>query len=145
MIRGRFRRSSRAERAEGADEFIEIDPAQLHGIFAAPDWLRDIGVMAWLLVGVALAAVGLMWVLGLTQVIVAPVIVAGVVASVASPLVAWLAGHRLPRPLGAILVLLLIMAAGAGMLVLVITGITGQSGDIGSQLDSAKDTIAGWL
>jgi predicted PurR-regulated permease PerM len=37
------------------------------------------------------------------------------------------------------------MAAGTGMLVLVITGITGQSGDIGSQLDSAKDTIAGWL
>ena len=32
MIRGRFRRSSRTERAEGADEFIEIDPDQLRGM-----------------------------------------------------------------------------------------------------------------
>ena len=145
MIRGRFRRSTRAERAKGADDYIEIDPTQLRGIFAAPDWLRDIGVMAWLLVGVALAMVGLIWILGLTQVIVAPVIVAGVVASVASPLVALLARHRIPRPLGAVLVLLLIIAAGTAMVVLVITGITGQSGDITTQLDSAKDTIAGWL
>jgi predicted PurR-regulated permease PerM len=143
----RFRRRPRGQdRHEGpADEYIEIDPTELRGIFAAPDWLRDVGVMAWLLVGVALAVVGLIWILGLTQVIVAPVIVAGVVASVASPLVAWLARHRVPRPLATILVLLLILGAGAGMLVLVITGITGQSGDITSQLDSAKDTIAGWL
>jgi predicted PurR-regulated permease PerM len=145
VIRGRFRRSSRAERSQGADDYIEIDPTELRGIFAAPEWLRDVGVMAWLLVGVALAVVGLIWIVGLTQVIVAPVIAAGVVASVASPLVALLARHRVPRPLGAVIVLLLVVAAGIGMLVLVITGITGQSGDIGSQLDSAKATIAGWL
>jgi predicted PurR-regulated permease PerM len=145
MIRGRFRRSSRTERSQGADEFIEIDPSELRGIFAAPEWLRDVGVMAWLLVGVALAVVGLIWILGLTEVIVAPVIAAGVIASVASPLVAWLASHRVPRPIGSIIVLLLILAAGAGMVVLVLTGITGQSSGIGSQLDSAKDTISGWL
>jgi predicted PurR-regulated permease PerM len=145
-MRGRFRRRRIAEGPEGpAEEYIEIDPTELRGIFAAPEWLRDVGVMAWLLVGVALAIVGLIWILGLTQVITAPVIVAGVVASVGSPLVAWLARHRVPRPLGTVIVLLLIIAAGTGMLLLVITGITGQSGDIGSQLDSAKDTIAGWL
>ncbi len=51
----------------------------------------------------------------------------------------------MPRPIAAILVLLLIVAAGIGMVVVVVTGITGQSSDITSQLDSAKDHIAGWL
>jgi predicted PurR-regulated permease PerM len=50
-----------------------------------------------------------------------------------------------PRPIAAILVLLLIIAAGTAMLVIVVTGITGQSSGITSQVDSAKDQIAGWL
>ena len=37
-----------------------------------PQWLRDAGMLAWLLVGIGLLVVGLVWLLGLTQVIVAP-------------------------------------------------------------------------
>ena len=85
--------------------------------------------MAWLLVGVGVLLAGLIWILGLTQVIVAPVIAASVIAAVASPLVAWLARHRVPevarRPSSSCS---LIVAAGVGMTVMVITGITGQSG-----------------
>jgi predicted PurR-regulated permease PerM len=146
MIRGRLRRHRHEDRpSEPADEYIEIDPGELSGIFSVPDWLRDIGVMAWLLVGVGLLIGGTIALLGLTQVIVAPVIAASVIAAVASPLVAWLQGHRVPRILGSILVLLGIVAIGTGMVVMVITGITGQSSDITSGLDSAKDTVAGWL
>src|SRR5688500_18177837 len=149
MIRGRLRRrrgsGGEGEAATAGDEYIEIDPSELRGIFTAPDWLRDIGVAAWLLVGVAVALVGLIWILGLTQVIVAPVIVASVVAAVASPLVAWLHRRGRPRILGAIVVLLLIVAAGVGMVTMVVGGITGQSGDITAQLDSAKETMTGWL
>jgi predicted PurR-regulated permease PerM len=145
MIRGRLRRQGQERSPDPGGEYIEIDPRELRGIFSAPPWLRDVGVMAWLLVGVGLFIGGLIWILGLTQVIVAPVIVAGVVAAVASPLVAWLSRHRVPRALGAVLVLLGIVAIATGMVVLVITGITGQSSGITSQLDSAKDHIAGWL
>ena len=34
------------------DEVIEIEPGELSGIFSAPQWLRDLGFTAWLLVGV---------------------------------------------------------------------------------------------
>jgi predicted PurR-regulated permease PerM len=146
MIRGRLRRHGHSERPDApGDEYIEIDPNQLRGIFSVPGWLRDIGMMAWLLVGVGVLIGGLIALLGLTQVIVAPVIVASVIAAVASPLVAWLSTHRVPRPIAAILVLLLIVAAGIGMVVIVVAGITGQSSGISSGLDGAKDTIAGWL
>jgi predicted PurR-regulated permease PerM len=148
MIRGRLRRRRHErfdEATEPGEDYIEIDPGELSGIFSVPGWLRDIGMTAWMLVGVGVAIGGLIWILGLTQVIVFPVIVASVIAAVASPLVAWLNRHRVPRALGAVMVLLGIVALGAGMTVVVVTGITGQSSGIATQLDSAKDMVAGWL
>ena len=102
MIRGRLRRLRSHEGDDAPDEYIEIDPSELSGMFAAPQWLRDIGLMAWLLVGVALFLAGAIWLAALTSVIVVPVIVAAVVAAVASPVVAWLHRHRIPRPIAAI-------------------------------------------
>lgn len=146
MIRGRLRRHGHPERpSEPGDDYIEIDPGELSGIFSVPPWLRDVGLMAWLLVGVGLLIVASVWLMGLTEVIVGPVITAAVVAAVASPVVAWLHAHRVPRALGAVLILLAFIALGAGIALMIINGITGQSVDIGGHLDSAKDTIAGWL
>jgi predicted PurR-regulated permease PerM len=68
---------------------------------------------AWLLVGVVLLVVGIVWVLSLTDVIVLPLVTAGVTAAVAGQLVAWLKRRGVPRGLGAGLVLLLVISAGA--------------------------------
>src|SRR5262245_43583434 len=146
MIRGRFRRHGRREETQAAeDEYFEIDPGELTGIISVPSWLRDVGLMAWLLVGVAVFLVGMVWLLGLTQVIVAPVITAAVVAAVASPLVRWMYGHRIPRPLGAALLLLAIVLLGVGVTVVIVAGITGQADSITGFFDQAKHTISGWL
>ena len=146
-IRGRLRRSqgeaSPSAAAEG--DYVEIDAGELTGVFAAPGWLRDIGFTAWLLVGVALFLVGAVWLASLTQTIVAPVITAAVVASVASPVVAWLQRHRVPRALGAVLMMLAIIALGIGLFVVVVAGITSEAASIGGELGDAKDTLAGWL
>ena len=87
----------------------------------------------------------MVWILSLTHTIVMPVIAAGVMAAVASPVVAWLARHRVPRGLGAILVLLALVALGATVFVVIVAGIASQSGDIASHLSEAKDTLATWL
>ena len=64
MIRGRLRRHGAGEGASQAEEqVVEIDPAELSGVFNVPGWLRDIGLMAWLLVGVTLLICGLVWLL----------------------------------------------------------------------------------
>ena len=54
MIRGRLRRHGAGGfgRARQSDQYVEIDPAELTGLFNVPDWLRNIGLMSWLLVGV---------------------------------------------------------------------------------------------
>jgi predicted PurR-regulated permease PerM len=146
MIRARLRRRHRdGEEGRTEEEVVEIDPGELAGLFATPRWLRDLGLTAWLLVGVTLLLVGSVWLLSLTHTIVLPVITAAVVASVTSPLVGWLQRHHVPRPLGAILLLLAMVLLGALVVFIVLTGITSQAGDIGSQLDDAKNTIEGWL
>jgi len=61
MIRGRLRRLRGGGDAEQADEYIEIDPSELSGLFAAPNWLRDAGFTAWPLVGVVLLLAGAVW------------------------------------------------------------------------------------
>lgn len=144
MIRGRLLRR-RGSGAPAEDEFIEIDPGELSGLFAAPRWLRDLGFSAWLLVGVVLLLVSLIWILSLTQVIVIPVIVAGVIAAVAEPLVSILKRQRLPRALGAALVLLAIVAAGRLAAFLILKGIGSQSAGISDHLTAGADKIEGWL
>jgi predicted PurR-regulated permease PerM len=146
MIRGRLRRHRGDGESRGeAEEYIEIDPRQLSGIFTVPQWLRDVGLMAWLLVGVAVFLVGAVWLLSLTQVIVLPVLAAGIVAAVASPLVAWLREHGVPRGLGTALLMVAIILLGAGVVLVIVGGITGEAAAVASHLSDAEDTVAGWL
>jgi putative heme transporter len=139
------RRRNDAGQSRPEDDYIEIDATELTGVFAAPSWLRDVGFTAWLLVGVALFLVGAVWLLSLTDTIVVPVIAAGVIAAVASPLVGWLQRHGIPRPAGAILLLVALVVLGALVVCIVLAGITSQVDDLGSHLDDAKNTIEGWL
>jgi putative heme transporter len=119
--------------------------SELSDVFAAPKWLRDAGLTSWLLAGVALFVFGAVWLMSLTEVIVAPVIVAAVVAAVASPLVGWLHRHRIPRAAGAAMMLVGIAGIAAGLILLTLFSITGEVSSLGDHLSDAKDTIAGWL
>jgi putative heme transporter len=122
-----------------------INGRELGGLFATPRWLRDLGVTAWLLVGVTLLLVGAVWIVSLTHTIVMPVITAAVIASVAAPVVGWAASRGVPRPLGAALLLLSIVVLGVVLLLVIVGGITGETDDLSAQLSDAKNTIEGWL
>ena len=130
-----------------AHTVVELDTEQLRqfsAVFSSPRWLRDLGIAAWLLVGVAALLVGLTWILGLTSTIVDPVLVGLVVATVASPAVSWLHRHRVPRAAGAALVLLVLMALGALIVLLVVGGIKARPPHI-SHAGNAADKFQSWL
>lgn len=124
---------------------IEIEPGELTGIFNVPGWLRDVGMMSWLLLGVALLIGALVWIASLTQVIVVPVIVAAIIATVGSPLVALLQRWHLPRGLSTLLVMLLIVLAGCGIALLVVHGIVSEADSLGHELSAARDKITSAL
>jgi predicted PurR-regulated permease PerM len=146
LIRGRLRLRREGHAGQPAEsDYVEIDTAELSGIFAAPGWLRDIGISAWLLVGITAFVLGVVWLLSLTSTIVVPVIVALIIAAVTEPAVGWLRRHRVPRGVGAALVLLVILLLGAGVLVMILAGVTGELSTLSSQLQSAASDISGWL
>jgi putative heme transporter len=128
-----------------SDAPTEIDAEELTGVLSTPGWLRELGLTSWLLVGVTLLVVAAVWIMSLTHTIVEPLITAAVVAAVAAPLIGWAERHRVPRLIGAVLLLVGFIALSVGVVLVVIGGITSQSGDLSAHLDNAKDTIAGWL
>src|SRR3954447_9865200 len=142
MLRARARRSAPGDEGTASDRFA---PRDLSALFGAPPWLRDLGASAWLVVGVALFVVATVWVLSLTETIVAPVITAGVIAAVASPLVHALQRRGLARGLGAALVLVGLIVVALAVVVLVLAGVRSQFDGLSADLSAAKDTITGWL
>ncbi len=124
---------------------MEIDTEGLSRVFAVPSWLRDLGVMSWLVVGTLLLLGGVVWLLALTSTIVVPVITASIMAAVLSPVVGWLARHRLGRGGGAAIVLLAVVALSVLIVVLLLGGVTSQVPELQKSLHSAVDKVQGWL
>jgi predicted PurR-regulated permease PerM len=135
----------RREKGATEDEVIEIEPGALSGLFAAPQWLRDLGISSWLLFGVGAALVAAIWLLALTETIVLPLITAGIIAAVASPSVAWLRRHGVPRGIGAALVLLLIVALAAAVGLIVLAGISSEASGLSSRLQEGAAQIESWV
>ena len=126
------------------DENSGTGRAQLSGAFRTPPWLRDLGRTSWLLVGLLVLLVGLIWLLAETYTIVGPMVCALIVAVVAMPIVRVLDRH-MPRALAAAIVLLAVAAICAFIVVIVIAGITGQSAEISAQAAAGVGRLQGWL
>ena len=117
---------------------------ELAGVFSPPRWLRDLGLLAWFLVGVGLVLVGAIWILGEISTIVMPVVAGTIAAAVAGPLVDALQRRRVPRAAGALLVLLLLLAIAALVALLVFGGIVEQGDQISAYATEALDKVQGW-
>jgi putative heme transporter len=126
------------------EEPVELSPSELVRMFAPPAWLRDLGLLAWFLVGVGLVLVGTIWILAEVSTIIVPVIVGTIAAAVAGPLVDALQRRGIPRAAGAALVLLLLLALGVVVLLLVLGGIVEQGDQIRTYASQALDKAEGW-
>jgi putative heme transporter len=144
MDRGPMRRPRRHPRYPSDEGAASFEPRDLTGLFSAPRWLRDLGRTCWLAVGVTLFVVAAVWILSLTQTIVTPVLTAAVVAAVVSPLVDAVARRGTGRGFATAFVFLGLVVLVAGVVVLVVGGITSQADEIRGELAAARQTIAGW-
>ncbi len=127
------------------ENVVKIDATSLSRVFSAPMWLRDLGLLAWFLVGVGLVLFGLIWLMGLTSTIVEPVIVGAILATVAGPAVRKMQARGLPRIAGAIVVLLGLIAVGVVVFLLVFGGIAEQSSEIEAGVSDAVGQVEGWI
>jgi putative heme transporter len=113
-------------------------------VFAPPQWLQDLGLVAWFLVGLGLVVFGVTWLLAETSTIVSPVVAGTIVAAVAGPAVSWLQQRRVPRAAGAALMLLLVLALTVVVFLLVVHGIVANGDQIKSLATEAADKVQGW-
>jgi predicted PurR-regulated permease PerM len=132
--------TAHAGAADRATAGLDVEPEDLSGMFAAPNWLRDLGVMAWLLVGVAGLLVGAIWLLGLLNTIVTPVVTAGILTAVLSPVVARLA-RRVPRGAAAAIVFVTLLVVGVGVIVLVLAGVVSHTEALQGNLQGGVDKL----
>jgi putative heme transporter len=114
------------------------------GLSLLPRWFQKLGIGAWLVVGIVVVVVGLVWVLDKTSTIAEPLIVGGVVGAVGGGAVDWLQRHKWPRPLGAAVIILAVGALGLLVVGLVLGGISSQSSHIDASTSQAVDKVQKW-
>ena len=106
-----------------------------------PGWLIRVGRISWLAIGVGLAATAAVAAVIALRELVIPVVLAAFLGAGFIPLVDRLEARRVPRPLGAILVIVLIAAVFAGVIAVVAIGLTSQADELGDQFDVAVDEL----
>jgi putative heme transporter len=143
MIFGRRTRGATSE-SPPEDRWHDVDAHDLVGMFAPPSWLRDLGLLAWFLVGVGVLLFGVIWLLGLTSSIVMPVVAGTIVAAVAGPAVSALQRRGLPRAAGAGLMLLVVLVVAAVVVLLVVGGIVSQGDEIRAAASEALAKVEEW-
>jgi predicted PurR-regulated permease PerM len=136
--------SKNAAAATG-DTYIALDRAAIDEVFVAPKWLRDVGLSSWFIVGAALVLCALIGLLALTATIVVPVILAAVIAAVASPVVGWMSARGLPRGAATIIFVVLLLLFAAFFIYAVLAGIVNQADSSSNELKHASDSITAWL
>jgi predicted PurR-regulated permease PerM len=129
---------------EAPTSVIQIDADQLSRVFSAPRWLRDLGFLAWFLVGVVLVLAGAVWLMAITWVILGPVLVGAILSTVAGPLVSTMQRHGIGRAAGSVVVLLGMAVLAVAVTLIVFRGLYQESDQIKTGLSNAVDKIEGW-
>lgn len=142
MIRPHLQRHRQAPAEE--DGATQVNTGDIARMFAPPQWLQDLGLLAWFLVGLGLVLVGLIWILSEIETIVSPVVAGTIVAAVAGPAVTWLQERGWPRAAGAALMLLLLLALTVVVFLLVAHGIVANGDQIRALATEAADKVEGW-
>ena len=104
-----------------------------------PDWFQTLGRGAWLLVGIAALLAIAFYLLGLISDLLIPLIFAAILAAIFVPLVDRLERWRLPRWLGAPLVVVLAIGVVALVLWIVVAGLLGRDREILTQVTAGLD------
>jgi len=129
--------------SEGASPQRRVAAAAQREItgFQTPTWFRTVGIGAWLLLGIAGVLALLLFLVALVAEVAIPLAIAAVLAAVLVPLADRLEQWRVPRWLGATLVLILGLSAAAATVVLVVSGLTSQSDEIWAQLEASLQKV----
>lgn len=115
------------------------------GTWGVPAWLRRVGLTSWLILGIAGAVSLAAFLLALTQGITIPLIVAVIVGAVFVPWVDGLRRRGIPRWLGSLIVMVIILGIVVGTIALVVVSIVNHAPEIGQKLRAGVAQVGDML
>lgn len=129
---------------DGASAHGRVAAAAQRGItgFETQTWFRTLGVGAWLALGIAGVLALVLFLIALVAEVAIPLAIAAVLAAILVPLVDRLERWRVPRWLGATLVLILGLSLVVATVAAVISAITSQSDEIWAQMEGSLQQVA---
>ncbi len=108
-------------------------------------WLWRWGINCWLGLGIVGAVVVFGLVYGKARDVIIPLVVAIIIGVLLEPFVDFMARHHIPRWLGTVFTMILIIALVGSFIAIVAYGITTQAGAIGRQVTDGINKIKDWL
>jgi predicted PurR-regulated permease PerM len=115
------------------------------GIFRVRGWLVHSAGWSWRFLVIVAALAVLFFVLNLLRSLFLAMFLALIMASILGPIVEWLRRHRVPGPLGAVVVVLGSAFLIAAIVFGVLRGLVTDLPDVGRALEEASAEIEGWL
>jgi predicted PurR-regulated permease PerM len=103
----------------------------------APTWFRTVGMTAWLFIGVVGALLVVLLLTALVAEVAIPLAIAAVLAALLVPLTDRLERWRVPRWLGATLVLIASLAIVVAVVAVIVGRLISQSDEIWAQVESS--------
>jgi len=131
--------------APGTETPIDLVNASDGGQGGTPGGLARAGRGAWSLVGIGAVMVAAGWLLWRLRVVVFPLFVAVLVASVLRPLHRGLLRRGVRPGISAAIVVVGLIAGLAGIGLIVIPAVAGQLGELGTQVGAALDRLERWV
>lgn len=104
-------------------------------------WVLHFGRRAWAALGIIAVAVIVIAMMVWLRGIVVPLLLAGFLGIAGEPLVSWLNARRVPRSVGAVLVIVLIGGAFFGAIAIAAAGVADQTDDLAGALDRADEEL----
>jgi len=111
----------------------------------APEWLWKAGVRGWLLGGVIITVGVIAWFVGFASGLIVPLILAVVIGVLFVPVVDALKRMGVPRRVGAVLVVLFVIALGVITVWLTVAGVIEQGEEIVRQVEGGVEAAGEWL
>jgi predicted PurR-regulated permease PerM len=110
-----------------------------------PDWFARVSRFSWGFIGLAVAVAILVYALGALRDLVIPLVLAAFFAVVLEPAVGWLAARRIPRGIGALIMLAVVGVVVAGSGAIVLLGVADQADEISDRLTEAQAEVKDYL
>jgi predicted PurR-regulated permease PerM len=111
----------------------------------SPTWLVALGIKSWLAVGFVLILGVILYLVSLAAGLVQPLILAVVIGMLFYPLVDGMEKRKVPRAVGAALVMLLLIAIAVGTVWITAGGILSQTDEIVTAVQQGVAALEAWL